>query len=124
MACVKKVLCCGGRKYDDRITVKRTLDGLNEQGGISMVIEGGAFGADLLSREWAEYRGILVTTVRADWGRYGPSAGPLRNSKMLLLSPDLVVAFPGGSGTQNMVMQARSAGVDVLLVDPNMQSLS
>jgi hypothetical protein len=28
--------------------------------------------------------------------------------------PDLVVAFPGGRGTANMIEQARKAGVEVL----------
>jgi hypothetical protein len=32
--------------------------------------------------------------------------------------PDLVVAFPGGTGTANMVKQARAAGVEVLEVSP------
>ena len=31
--------------------------------------------------------------------------------------PDLVVAFPGGAGTLNMVMQARKAGVRVIEID-------
>ena len=30
--------------------------------------------------------------------------------------PDLVVAFPGGAGTANMIKQARKAGVEVIEV--------
>lgn len=38
-------------------------------------------------------------------------AGPIRNSFMLALGPDLVLAFPGGRGTADMVRQASEAGV-------------
>jgi hypothetical protein len=38
----------------------------------------------------------------------------IRNSKMLAEGkPEMVLAFPGGRGTANMVKQARSAGVSV-----------
>jgi len=30
--------------------------------------------------------------------------------------PDLVVAFPGGTGTANMIKQARAASIDVFEV--------
>jgi hypothetical protein len=41
-------------------------------------------------------------------------AGPLRNYQMLEEGkPDLVVAFPGGGGTKDMVRRAVKAGVSV-----------
>jgi ABC-type Fe3+-hydroxamate transport system substrate-binding protein len=46
--------------------------------------------------------------------KYGPSAGPIRNGRMLEYKPDLVIAFPGGRGTANMVKQARKAGIAVV----------
>jgi hypothetical protein len=36
---------------------------------------------------------------------------------MLEENPDLVVAFPGGSGTRNMVEIARKAGVTVAMAE-------
>lgn len=45
----------------------------------------------------------------------GGRAGSLRNQQMLDEGqPALVVAFPGGTGTENMKRIARSAGVRVL----------
>lgn len=38
---------------------------------------------------------------------------------MLKLEPDLVVAFPGGKGTQNMIDQAVKAKVRVLVSTPS-----
>ena len=36
---------------------------------------------------------------------------------MLAFEPDLVVAFPGGPGTQDMVEQAKAEGVFVMEFD-------
>ena len=47
-------------------------------------------------------------------------AGPERNARMLAEGrPDLVVAFPGGTGTADMVRRAKAAGVRVVeVVEP------
>jgi hypothetical protein len=51
--------------------------------------------------------------VMADWS-IGRKAGPIRNQRMLdEHAPDLVVAFPGGRGTADMVRRARKSGVEV-----------
>jgi UDP-N-acetylmuramoylalanine-D-glutamate ligase len=60
---------------------------------------------------------IPVETYEADWDTHGKAAGPIRNKRMLDEGkPDLVVAFPGGRGTANMISQARKAGVEVIEV--------
>lgn len=51
------------------------------------------------------------------WKDHGKAAGPIRNQLMLDdFKPDLVVAFPGGKGTADMVKKAQDAGVTVILV--------
>ncbi len=51
----------------------------------------------------------------AEWSKYGRRAGPIRNKQMLDVGkPHLVVAFPGGAGTANMVKQAKAAGVPII----------
>ncbi len=70
-----------------------------------------------MAREWAEARRVPVQTFRPDWKRFRRAAGPIRNKQMITEGkPDLVVAFPGGRGTANMVELARAAGVPVRLV--------
>ena len=109
------VLVCGGRDYQDRRVVFDTLDRLHEREGVSLLIEGGARGADRFAREWAQERGCPYRTFCAQWKKYGKSAGPIRNAEMLRFGkPQLLVAFPGGAGTENMIDQANAAGVDVL----------
>lgn len=113
----RRVLVCGGRNYDDQATVNRVLDSLLPD--LQLLIHGCATGADTCAQRWAtrkleEGADILVDRYPADWKRHGKSAGPIRNVQMLVHGkPDLVVAFRGGRGTENMVTRAIAAGVTV-----------
>jgi predicted Rossmann-fold nucleotide-binding protein len=109
-----RILVCGGRDYEDAASIERALDALHAARGITLIIEGGAAGADSHARAWASARGIDVRTFYADWKTYGRRAGPLRNARMLDEGrPDGVVAFPGGRGTADMIRQAQTAGLKV-----------
>lgn len=109
-----RVLVCGGRRYSNSAALNRELDRLHLLHIITLVIHGAALGADKLAQSWAESRGVSFARFPANWKRYGIYAGPLRNKKMLEEgAPDLVIAFPGGKGTADMMRQARAAGVTV-----------
>lgn len=115
------IIVCGGRDFTQREYAFRVLDELLPI--VSHIHEGGAAGADNLARMWAVARGIKWTAHHAPWETHGKRAGIIRNVEMLrsLLAtqrPDdahscLVVAFPGGRGTEHMTMIARRAGVQV-----------
>lgn len=108
-----KILVCGGRNFKDRVTVFTALDFYAN--GAERIIHGNAPGADRLAEEWAEGRGIWCVAYSADWQKHGKAAGPLRNQMMLDMErPSLVVAFPGGRGTADMIARARKAGVTVI----------
>lgn len=109
-----KVLVCGGRDYADEATVWSALDEVYERTPVGLLAQGGAEGADRLAFAWAMTRGVPCATFEAAWATYGRSAGPRRNQWMLeIVAPDLVVAFPGGAGTEDTVRRARAAGVEV-----------
>lgn len=110
-----RVLVCGGRNFNDRETVRRALDALHAQHPISVIIEGGASGADRLAFQWASEGNRCGTeTHAAEWTVFGRRAGPIRNQKMIDVGkPDMVVAFPGGRGTEDMVTRARAQGISV-----------
>jgi hypothetical protein len=114
-----RVLVCGGRNYcgmDEDEHVYMMLDKIHRQTPITKLIEGGAAGVDTTARRWAGERAINRVTVHADWAAYGRAAGPLRNQRMLdEFTPSLVVAFPGGSGTADMVARAVQAGIGVMM---------
>jgi YspA, cpYpsA-related SLOG family len=113
------VLICGGRNYDDVDRLNAVLDELHARHGLTVVIHGGARGADTLAGRWAASQKIHTSVYFADWERYGSKAGPRRNRQMLEEGkPDLVVAFPGGAVTAHMVRIAKAAGCQVLEVQP------
>lgn len=116
-----RVLVCGGRDYRNRGHIHNTLCELDaERGPITCIIHGGALGSDHEGMIWANMmhqsgRTITHAPFVANWRAHGKAAGPIRNQRMLDEGrPDLVLAFPGGRGTADMVRQARAAGVEVI----------
>lgn len=105
------VLVCGGRKYNDEAHVFEVLDQMHAHYGELVILNGGAGGADSCAHGWAIKREQHHLKMMAQWKRFDKAAGPIRNSAMLALRPDLVIAFPGGPGTADMLKQARAAGV-------------
>lgn len=109
-----KVLVCGGRGYKDVSRVFNTLFDLHRSTPIACLIEGGALGADEWAAVWADNVGVERQKFKADWAALGKAAGPLRNQRMIDEGkPDLVVAFPGGRGTADMVRRARKANIPI-----------
>lgn len=106
-----KLLVCGGRTFTAQRTLNKKLDELAPD----CILEGGASGADYFGRRYATDRGLPLMEMPANWSFYGKSAGPIRNRWMLEFGmPDLVLACPGGPGTNNMKELARKAGLEVI----------
>jgi hypothetical protein len=109
-----RLLVCGGRNFNLVRQAEAFLDGMHAARKITCVIHGGATGADNIAFNWAFRRLISVECYKADWEKWGNRAGPMRNGRMLWEGkPDMVLAFPGGRGTENMKMQARLRRVRV-----------
>lgn len=112
-----RVLICGGREYNDTEKMYEFLDRIHKDLQITTVIEGDARGADRIAGFWARKNKIDNVKFPADWDAHGRAAGIIRNKQMLEEgAPDLVIAFPGGRGTANMVFIAKEAGVEVVEV--------
>ena len=123
-----RVLVCGGRYYGTTTTedgyrvphrkevetLEKYLNSLLKEFPSMLIIQGAAKGADSLAGQWAKKNNIEQLVFPADWNTYGKSAGFLRNTEMLQSGkPDLVVAFPGGTGTAMMCKIAAAEGVEV-----------
>lgn len=107
-----RVLVTGGRNFLDRPAVYAALDEVKD--GLECVIVGDATGADNFAWSWCVQNQIPCRRFWADWLTHGKAAGPIRNQQMLVEGkPDLVLAFPGGRGTEDMVRRAERAGVEV-----------
>ena len=113
----RRVLVCGGQDFNDSNKLFEVLDQEHDRNPFDLVITGGSRGADWLGHYWAIKRGIPCKVFPADWMTHGEAAGPIRNQQMLDESkPDVVVAFPGGSGTADMINRAALAEVPVVRV--------
>ena len=113
-----KVLVCGGRDFKGKDLVYGTLNGLCDECDVDLIIQGGAAGADWWAKKWAQETGTPEIEMKPNWDYFGKVAGPLRNEWMLrFCNPDLVLAFPGGAGTADMVKQAHEAGIEVREID-------
>ena len=74
-----RMLACGGRDYSDAARVNATLDAIHAKTPVTLLINGGARGADYLAHMWATTRAIDTRIFKADWKTHGKSAGPIRN---------------------------------------------
>ena len=119
-----RVLVCGGRNFDNLGLVTEVLGALHQSTPITAVISGKAPGADTLGEKWAHMNNVPVVPFPADWAKHGRAAGPIRNQQMLDEGkPDMVVAFPGGTGTRDMCRRAISARIRIVEVPvPNKQA--
>lgn len=113
-----RILVCGGRDFIDYDLLKQEL---NRAGGHTTpcIIQGGATGADFLAKVYAREYGLECIQFNAEWRVFGKRAGFYRNQRMLDEGkPKMVMAFPGGNGTADMVRRAKSAGVHVVEIEP------
>jgi len=96
-----RLVVCGGRDYEFTDADRTLLDAIP----IAVVISGNAKGADRCGELYAVSRGIRTERYPADWDKYGHQAGAKRN-RLMAQKATAVAAFPGGSGTADMIKQA------------------
>lgn len=112
-----KVLVCGDRNWTREVSIRKRLSKLPED---TVIIDGGARGADTLARVVAESLGLKVIEFPADWDRHGKAAGPIRNRQMLDEKPGLVIAFhpdlSKSKGTADTVSEAKRRGIPVEII--------
>lgn len=86
--------------------LKQTQEGL-------VLRHGACRGADESAAQIARILGVETDAYPADWDTHGKAAGPIRNREMLQ-GADLLLALPGGRGTENCKKTARELGVPVV----------
>lgn len=124
-----RVLVCGSRDYALYDALCQILDKLHAEHLFTLLVHGdaGAYkqgyrahpvaykGADALAGRWAEERGVQQVKVPANWNGLDNKAGMVRNELMLdLVDPELCIGFPGGIGTNAMMLRAHKRGIEVI----------
>lgn len=112
---MRRILVCGSRDFLDYDAIHEAIK--HELNTDTIIIQGGAPGADTLASQIAKAKRIHTAQVDALWSKFGGAAGPLRNAAMLGLEPHKVYAFYTdklkSKGTANMVKQAKKANIEV-----------
>ena len=128
----KILVATGGRWYNNRTFAWEFLDEYQP----TMVIHGGADGADSLVDEWARSKSIPRVIFGVEdgglngWNNVGRRAGPWRNERMIVFAKALRekdmfgepfwiagetqingLALPGRDGTHDMCKRMRAAGL-------------
>ena len=106
-----RIAVTGGREFDDYELLDLALRAIKDILGTNVALaHGDARGLDHMAEDWALNNGWVVDPYPANWQDYGKRAGNLRNQQILdLFNPDLVLSFPGGDGTFDMLKRAVTA---------------
>lgn len=113
-----RYLCCGSRNWTNKERIREVMSKFPDD---TIIIEGGARGADTMCGDIAKELGLEVIVFPANWKLFGKAAGAIRNKQMLdEEKPDKVFAFsndlPNSIGTRNMVSISAKAFVPCYIV--------
>ncbi len=110
-----KLIIAGSRTFTDYQRLCQVL--APDRHRIAQVLTGGARGADQLGYRWAWKHQVRHQLFRAEWERFGKSAGMRRNHQMAQAGDVLVACWDGQSpGTAHMVQCMRQLGKPVVVI--------
>lgn len=110
-----RVAVIGSRTYTDTQFIFDNLDKIDDKRGIDFIVSGGARGADIRSRWWANNKSKQLLEFLPNWNMYGKSAGFIRNEK-IVDNADLVLAFWDGEskGTKHSIDLAIKKNIRII----------
>ena len=113
---MKLLVVTGGRDYKHEKRVHELLKRIDPE----VVYVGDCpTGVDKFTRYWCDKSAVPFRVFEAQWDDFGKAAGPIRNKEMIEAAAQDVVkpillAFPGGRGTEDCVMHAKYYKIPVL----------
>jgi len=81
---------------------------------ITKLIAGGASGIDLNCKMYAKKNNIPYQEFKADWGKFGRAAGPIRNKEMAKNADGLIVIHHNSPGSLSMKKEATLMGLAIV----------
>ena len=111
-----QVAVIGSRGFDDYELVSKTLSNID----ITLLISGGAKGADSLGERYANENNIETLIFKPDWEKHGKAAGMIRNTD-IVDNAEFIVAFWDeiSKGTKDSITKAEKLGKKILVVNIN-----
>lgn len=109
-----KIAVIGSRSFNDFVILKQILDEFLE---LSLIVSGGAKGADQLAVQYAFTRSIPTRIFNPNWSVHKRGAGHRRN-ELIIKESDLVLAFWDGNskGTSNTIELSKKLGKPIRIV--------
>ena len=109
-----RIAIVGSREFDDYEYMKEKFFETTKDIKVSVIVSGGARGADTLAEKLADEILSEKAIFPANWKAYGKSAGFIRNGEIVNNS-DMIIAFPIGksSGTWDTIRKGQNKGIPV-----------
>lgn len=101
----------GGRTFMDSEMMEKTIISLYDIKNITVIVSGGAGGADTLGEMFAKKYNIITSVHKPLWDRYGKGASYIRNQKIVDESDEIIAFWDGISkGTKMTIGLANRSG--------------
>jgi len=110
-----KIAVIGSRTFNDYELLSRTLD----QYKITMIISGGAKGADTLGANYAKEHNIELVEYYPEYEKYGKKKAPFIRNRTIVDDSEIVIAFwdMGSTGTKHAITYATSKKKKVIIIN-------
>jgi len=103
-----KLAVVGSRNFNDYPLMKKYLDKIHSIEPITLIVSGGALGADTYAECWAEDNKVNRKIFKPEWNKYGKKAGFLRNVTIIENSNKVIAFWDGKSrGTKHSIDLAK-----------------
>ena len=112
-----KLAVVGSRGFNNYDLLKHKLDVINEKRGITLIVSGGARGADSFAEQWAKENNVPTKIFYPEWDKHGKKAGYIRNVEIVQNSDALIAFWDGVSkGTEHSINLARAQAIPVSII--------
>lgn len=115
-----KLAVVGSRNFDKPHVLTEVLNQfVQDKGTPSVIVSGGATGADTFAEIYAAEKKIPIKVFKPDWKQYGKSAGPKRNLQIVHES-NFMIAFrtsKDSAGTNISIALAQGKKIPIWIVD-------
>lgn len=113
-----RILITGSRDWTDKVAVANAIREAWLTFGRpygTIVVHGGATGADYIADVYAKRLGFITEPHKAEWDKHGKAAGPIRNKEMVDAGADVCLAFikNNSKGATGCAALAEKAGIPV-----------
>lgn len=110
-----KIAIIGSREFNDYNLLVNVLNPVKHK--ITLIVSGGARGADSLAERFAQENKIQTTIFLPDWDKHGKKAGFLRNQD-IINTADVVIAFWNGEspGTKHSIELAKKFNKPIKII--------